>query len=130
MDLMKSYFDYIKICIDEKGVFPHQCMAVNQKDELVLMALMVNSDSALFKIVEMIKSNDYKEIIWSLDRYCKEGQGTTLNDCLAGFHWKENNFISFIIEYQNEPRIVCEPNYQNPHWNAMLEREIKRMNLV
>lgn len=125
-DLFKFYWDLTVLAIDENGVFPHNAIVINQEGTTELMALMVDSKDALKAIANVIRKNP-KELIFGMDRTCREGQGTTLKDCVAGCHLKDGKFTPFIIEYQHNPRIVKPMDYENQFWIETLKKEIEML---
>jgi hypothetical protein len=123
MNIVETFLDLIKLSIDERGVYPHHGLVLSQDDKLTMMAFDFHPEQVLLKIMDEIKKNP-KEVIYGLDRTCLSGQGTTLGDCVAGVYWKAGQSRSFIVEYQNEPRIVKEINWENEFWTGSLKSEI------
>jgi len=105
----------------------HQCL--HTKDgALTMTALMLNPEQVYLQILNTLIRDQPDELIFGMDRYCKEGQGTTLKDCIAGF-WivmASASCAPFIIEYQDEPRIVKPIQWDNANWNQMLLLELRR----
>lgn len=123
-NLPEMYHGVISSFIDEKGVFPHQAIGLTHEDKYEVMAVMVHPEQMLHHVAKCIQSKKYKEFIWSMDRSCREGQGTTLGDCVAGYYWNGENYKPFIIEYQHNPRILKEIQWDNQAWTEMLKGDL------
>lgn len=123
--LPEKYHNVISKFIDEKGVFPHQMLVLDQNDKLGVFALALDKPNEMMHVVikTLVKENP-KELIYGLDRFTKAGQGTTLGDLVAGCYWNGTGWRPFIIEYQHEPRVVKPIEWNNAHWNENLKKEL------
>ena len=123
INLPEMYYDMISRYIDEEGVYPHQCFWIDKETGKVsVVALAVTPDQAMTKVFEFLPKAS--ELIYSLDRSARDNQGTELGDLVAGCYWKDGEWTPFIIEYQNEPRIVKPMNWDNTWWNESLRKEL------
>lgn len=121
--LPQLYHDVISSSIDAGGVHPHQAIAISPNDRVTMYSLDLPPHQAWKAVRETIR-HGVKELIYGLDRYAKDGQGTTLNDLIAGAHYAGGLWRPFIIEYQHEPRRVLPIDWLNPHWSAVVSREL------
>jgi len=121
-DLLKMYHDLVSLSIGESGVYPHHAIAIRKDAGVEMLVLDLSPKQVFLLISKKIKESD--ELIFALDRTCKDGQGTTLGDCVAGLHWIEGELKPFIIEYQDSPRIVKEIDWNNEFWTQALKNDI------
>ncbi|CAN5371224.1 hypothetical protein BH10PSE14_BH10PSE14_04680 [soil metagenome] len=123
--LPDMYHEHLARCIDEKGIeIPHG-FVVHQDGTMTLLALAVPPDHA-YRVMLSQWLRDAKEMIFALDRFARDGQGTTLGDLMAGYYFvRGERPRPFIIEYQHEPRIVYPIAWDNAFWNSALARELK-----
>lgn len=119
------YHDHISRAIDEKGVYPHQMLCEDQDGKLGVYALMLNKPHEVFNaVMKCLVQDKPKQLIYGMDRFCKPGQGTTLGDCIGGAYWNGEAWRVFIIEYQNEPRIVKPLDWTNEFWKKSIRAEL------
>ena len=123
--LTEIYHSAISAFIDSKGVYPHKAIGLSHDNKIDMMAFMVRPEQVLELVAKAIRSKQYRELIWSMDRSCSAGQGTTLGDCVAGYYWDGENYKPFIIEYQHDPRILKDIQWDNPAWNEMLKNDLE-----
>jgi hypothetical protein len=128
--LEEQYHDLISTWIDEKGVYPHKMLSLDSEGRLTLSALDLKPPQAIETfLAETIKA---EEVIFGLDRFTRDGQGTTLSDVITCVHFRREtpDTVSWrpgIIEYQHEPRIVKPWNWENRHWNGVIMGEIDQV---
>ena len=123
--LPDCFHGIIAVSIGAEGVYPHQCYH-RKNGEATLSALALNRPIECYAYVAgIIRKDKPDELIFGLDRFCKEGQGTTLKDCIGGAHWDGILWTPFIIEYQHEPRIVKPIDWQNECWNRFITSELR-----
>lgn len=127
--LTYQFHEVISRAIDEQGVFPHQCLDI--KDGKVTMsAVAINDPAQAYVYVKSIMlTRKPDQLAFGLDRFCKEGQGTTLNDCITGAYRNEGTWKPFVIEYQNEPRIVKPIDWENAFWNERIMEDLRHFKL-
>jgi hypothetical protein len=130
IDITKLFYDHVSMSIDEKGVYPHIMMVEDGSSTLHIHALMLEHPFQVFSAVAKQILDNPKKLIYGLDRFCKDGQGTTLGDCVAGAYWDGSVWKSFIIEYQHEPRIVQPMEWENKSWNDMVMTELRHMDAL
>lgn len=129
--LPEKYHEIISSAIDEKGVFPHQMLGEDDNGKLTMFAVAINNPKQAMEYIFNIFNGNTKDVpkqkqlIYTLDRWCEKGQGTTLKDCLAGAFYNGRFWLPFVIEYQNEPRIVKPINWNNSFWNEKIREELK-----
>lgn len=125
IDLPRMMLSAVESLIDKNGVYPHQ-MIVERKDGTVEMNSL---DLSPYQVYEYAKSKasdpETSRMVFGLDRFCRDGQGTTLGDCVGCLIFDGERWDTFIVEYQNEPRVVKPIDYGNEFWNAALRREAK-----
>lgn len=125
--LPEQFHSLVDICIDEKGVYPHQGIVLNKDGKLEMLAMDLPIHDVFREVFRAIVIREAQEVVFALDRSTREGQGTTLGDVLTGWHWKDGKWATFIIEYQNEPRIVKPIEWNNEFWNQILSDEIEKV---
>jgi hypothetical protein len=122
--LTEIYHEWITSTVDEKGFEIPNGLIVDDAGDMTVVALAVPPTQAYQVMIEQC-SRRRCEAIFALDRFAKDGQGTTLGDLLAGFHFTPNAAPRpFIIEYQFAPRVILPIEWNNLHWNAALYREM------
>lgn len=122
--LPDEYHRHISLAIDEKGVYPHQMLVEDKDGKLGVYALALPEPHQVLTAMLKALMEKPKQLIYGMDRYCKEGQGTTLGDCIAGAYWNGEAWRPFVIEYQNEPRIVKPLDWNNAWWKKAIKSEL------
>lgn len=123
MELPTLYHNHIGICIGQGGVYPHVMMVEDPQNKLGVFALDLKPEQVMKKAVDTLIKEKPKQLMFGLDRYSKPNQGTTLGDLIGGLYWNGDGWRPFIIEYQDEPRIVKPLDWDNPYWKESLKRE-------
>lgn len=124
MPLIEIYHEWISSTVDEKGFEIPNGLIVGDAGDMTVVVLAVPPAEAYLVMIEQC-SRRRCEAIFALDRFAKDGQGTTLGDLLAGFHFTPDAAPRpFIIEYQFAPRVILPIEWNNLHWNAALYREM------
>lgn len=128
--LVEQFHEHIDRCIDAGGVYPHQAIHV-KAGKYTMMALDLNDAAQVYMTIAavMLKESP-EEAVVGLDRFCKDGQGTTLGDCITAAYWDGKLWRPFIIEYQHEPRIVLPVNWDNEFWNPRILDDMRHFKLV
>lgn len=114
--ILEVFYEICSKMIDEKGIYPHQAIFINDKDKISVCALMVPPLAVISWALKQTETA--KEIVFGLDCTTKPGQGTEFADVLVVFHW-ERSFPTFqigVVNYQNEPRIVRPIDWENQFW--------------
>lgn len=124
VDVVDTYYNLIGIAINKHGVYPQHLILIDKHDKMLLMSLDLSVSQCISAMVASFREGP-KKLIMGLDRMCMPNQGTTLGDCIAGFYWNGEKWATFVIEYQNEPRIVKPIEWNNPWWNSVLTKELK-----
>lgn len=121
--LTETYHDWLTASIDEQGAgLPHALIA-REGAGLTVMALDLPPDQ-IYRLMLAEWEKQPLELIFGIDRFAKPGQGTTLDDLVAGWHFTRDRPIPFIVEYRHAPRVVGPIAYDNFWWNAALTREL------
>lgn len=122
--LPEIYYDLVSNSIDENGIeIPHGVIIAGD-GSMTMVALAVPSSPGYDFMLAQWQKLEGKEMIFAFDRYCKEGQGTSLGDAIAGHYCTREGTRPFIIEYQHAPRIVKPIQWDNAFWNAALNSEL------
>lgn len=127
-NLPELYHRVIGTAIDEKGVFPHQCIWLDEDGKVNMGALALNRpDEVMAAVVKILVKEKPTELMYGLDRFSKPGQGTELKDLIAGAYWNGEAWRVFTIEYQNDPRIVKPIDWDNDWWKHAVRHEITQV---
>ena len=123
--LTEVYHDWLVATVDENGFeIPHGLIK-HADGTITVVALAVPPAEAYKVMLGQWDPAKSIEMIFALDRFTKPGQGTTLGDVMAGFHFTRSTRPQpFIVEYQHEPRIVKPIEWSNPWWNDALVGEL------
>jgi len=133
--LVDEFHAYVSSIIDEKGVYPLPGMSrigFSDKREIAAITEVALAAKWFWDQVTMRGSS---ECIIGLDMMTKPGQGTEFADALVCVHWAEgmdekdwgSSFRIGVINYQNEPRIVRQFDWNNSHWIKTMTSHIKSM---
>lgn len=126
------YAESVANVIDERGVYPHQAMALRTDGSLRMMALDtdVHEWSRLFWNEVQGLNGQNAEVIFGLDMSTRPNQGTEFADALVLVHWTHDPdkkladpscFKTGVINYQHEPRIVRPIDWNNEHWQHWMQ---------
>jgi hypothetical protein len=122
--LVTQFEEWCSATVSPEGFEIPHALALNAAGEMTVYALALDVQSAYRLMASTWLRGEVVELIFALDRFAKPGQGTTLGDLLAGWHWSKAGRRPFIIEYQHEPRIVKPVEWGNAFWNAALTGEL------
>ena len=126
-DLPTIFHKIITDYIDEKGVYPHQCIWLDQNDKICIAAMDLLPDQVYYHVESVLLLEKPKELIFGLDRSTKEGQGTEFADVLVAIHFKNGKYKVGVINYQFEPtKIVRDWDWDNEFWNNAVEKELSQ----
>lgn len=121
--LPETFRDFLTSSIDESGAGLAHALLIHDDGTMTVMALDLEPDQ-IYRLMIAEWAKRPREMIFALDRFAKPGQGTTLPDLVAGWHFTRAQPAPFIVEYQHEPREVKAVDYGNAWWNATLTREL------
>lgn len=126
MSLVDKYWNFIASCIDEKGVYPHQAMALLPGDKYEVFAIDGSPDD----VIKLVRKHFPRslEFIYGLDRSTRPGQGTEFADVLTCAHYTagaDEPWRVGVINYQHEPRIVRPWDWNNQFWTEMVMKEVR-----
>lgn len=125
--LTEVFHDYVASTIDPEGFPTPHALVRDQTGALTVVVLAVDLPEA-YAVMLKLWDQGAAEMIFALDRYALPGQGTTLGDLLAGFHFTRHAAPRpFIIEYRYDPRVVLPIDWDNPFWTAGLYGEINQV---
>lgn len=121
------FYEWVASTVDPEGFpIPH-ALVRDPKGALAVMALAVGPTEA-YAVMLKLWDQGAAEMIFALDRYALPGQGTTLGDLLAGFHFTRDGAPRpFIVEYQYAPRVVKPIDWDNLYWTAGLYDEFNQV---
>lgn len=123
-DLLTTWHEHLSTSIDVEGFEVPHAFALDAEQKLTIFALALPCGDGYRLMTSQWESKKYQELVFALDRYALPGQGTQLNDLLAGWHFTFEGPRPFIVEYRYEPREIRPIDWGNAHWNAALEREL------
>lgn len=127
-DFMKANED----SIDEAGIKIPKGLSLDKDGGLSFYALALGGTNAptlqLYACASRaIAEHQPTHLIFGWDRFCKPGQGTTMEDALSVHYWDGVNWYLGIMEYQKQPAKVMPINWENPHWQQLLTHELHYM---
>lgn len=130
--LLQPFCDWLAGVIDDEGVYPIPVVSRDRDGKVTMAAMDVEAMDVLEYVWRQITCEQVAELIFGLDRSTKPGQGTEFSDVLTCGHWFSGFHESwnaawkpFVINYQNEPRIVRPPDFANEFWNAKILSELQ-----
>ncbi len=121
-DLPEMFWTIAESSVDVEGIYPHHAFSL-QDGKLTCVALMIDPPEVLAVIKKLI-TDGAEEIIYGLDRMTRPGQGTEFADVLTCGHYKDGKWRIGVINYQHEPRIVREWDWDNEFWTEAMEYEL------
>ena len=126
MPLTVMYHEWMAATVDEDGFEMPYGLVLDDDGQITVMALALTPDQAYQHMLKHWTEHRPAEMIFAIDRYAKPGQGTTLRDLMAGWHFikADPRPRPFVVEYQFDPRLVKPIEWDNLHWNAALTREL------
>ncbi|GAA3254781.1 hypothetical protein [Sphingomonas yabuuchiae] len=125
--LTEVFHEWVASTVDPEGFPVPHALVRNREGTLTVVALAVPPTEA-YAVMLKLWHQGAEEMIFALDRFALPGQGTTLGDLLAGFHFTRHAAPRpFIIEYQHAPRIVRPIDWDNVHWTAGLYGEFNQV---
>ncbi len=130
-DLPKLFFEMVCCIIDEKGIFPPPLL-VKKANGSLEAGVITGPVQFAYNVVKLhFNDSECLEFVYGLDRYTRPGQGTEFNDVFVGaFCEKRNGIIvwkPYAINYQKEPRIVRDYDWNNNFWNECTLNELKKI---
>lgn len=126
IDLVKMFLELNFGILDETGIHPSQGIAVFPDKQIIMAFADVQGAMRHIRQVFLQKP---ESLIFGLDRFLKDEQGTQLGDGLSVSYYRNGRWRFGIIEYQFEPRIVKEVNWTNQFWNRALAAEVRSVGI-
>lgn len=112
--------------LDSDGVYPHICVCQPAEGKLEVQLLYYDYSQVIAHCAQL-KLLGATEIMFGVDRTTKEGQGTEFKDVLTCGHWQcDNGWRIAVLNYQYEPRILRDFDWDNAFWSAAMLEEIQR----
>lgn len=127
IDLPAAYHDLLARTMDEQGFEIPHAFGLDPEGAMTMFALALPVPDAYRVMLGQWGSGKFVELIFAFDRYTRPGQGTTLGDLMAGWHFTRSAARPFIVEYRFDPREMLPINWENAHWNQALAREAAAM---
>jgi hypothetical protein len=113
--------------LNEEGI-PTICVYRDRSGEIHGEILECQYGQAINRCA-VLKAEGATEIIFGVDRSTEEGQGTEFADALTCGHWVGDNGGQWrigVINYQYEPRILRDYDWDNAYWSQHMLEEIER----
>lgn len=127
-EFLQTAHSHMKAMLENDGEFwpPHAWRLTDEGVSVYCLAMDEPSQCWDVAMAECSKP-DTLQMLFGLDRHGKPGQGTTLQDLVAGFYYEAGApqpFRPFIVEYASkpEPRVLWF-NWDNAFWCAAIEYE-------
>ena len=133
-DLKQLFFDTVVNAIDDDGVYPHICMALERNGQLRCEMLDLGYPQVLRHIAMLRMEGEITELIFGVDRETRKGQGTEFNDVLTCAYWRcdkppsrlsDGTWEVGVINYQPTPKIVRPFDWKNKFWQNQMTTEIR-----
>lgn len=128
IDMEKSmphiFQEVAKVAIGDDGVFPHICIWKKDGHVCVEAVVIKEPRHVMEHILRLFLDKNPDELIYAIDRVRDRNYGIELDDFLAGAYWTGKAWKAFVMEYQNDPRIIKPLNYMNPFWKKTIREEI------
>jgi len=128
-NLLDIFTEQCERALQEKGVYPNQCVWQTECGEMVYVGMLdISPDDVIKFALNCLLCKGAKEIVFGLDRYVtnKEEQGLEHNDVLTVFHFDVEGWHYGVLEYQYEPRVWKDIDWDNDYWRDLMEAEIIR----
>lgn len=124
-DIIAPFYDLLCDSIDVDGVSIPNAVMLGADDKLTVVALALPPQQVYAFMLSRWTLDRAQAMIFGLDRFAKDGQGTTLGDLIAGHYFERGQSSRpFIVEYQHDPRIVQPIDWDNAFWNRQLLVEL------
>ena len=120
--LPETFWSMIEGMIDEQGVYPQQLLHITD-GELSCCSLMLDPPQ-IVPLAKKLVAQGAEELIFGLDRTTRPGQGTEFADVLTCAHYKDGEWRVGVINYQHEPRIVRDWDWNNEFWTEAVLYEL------
>lgn len=129
-EIIKEFCDYIAIVKDEEGIYPSPLITCFHNGKKEIAALALESDQTIAEAIKHTRNLSPREhlgfceeLVFGIDRFTKENQGTTLANVLTCAYWNKDGWVPFVIEYDDDQ--ILPPNWNNEFWNKIINDEIK-----
>lgn len=125
-----QYLDYVKICMNEKGIYPFPGFFKCQDDKLIVSAFAVSPEEVYKSAFALSVKEDAKEFAFGLDRFNKKGQGIDMRFksvfTVCYFVRGNPNPTVIVIPY-NSPDDCGEYQYNNQWWQTCVHNEMEML---
>lgn len=131
-DLIDDYHKFVAGMINYKGIFPCPGMSLNGDGQLAIAS--ITSATASFDwFWNQITIEQSVECVFGLDLSTLPGQGTEFDSVFVCAHWTDgmdgkpwhSSFRIGVINYQDEPRIVRDFDFDNEFWTAQFTKYLR-----
>jgi hypothetical protein len=123
--LVAEFTTYITIAVDAEGIHPLPAWIITADDQRDILAVaMPTSDAVGHVLAHTARTADWQALLFGIDVFCKENQGTTLDSAL----------VLVCVQRGLQPRVgvieyswnggyptVLPVNWDNQFWPARLE---------
>lgn len=122
--MLFKFYQHCQTCITEEGFFPYP--ALYTKDNKITISFLDLQATHVIKwAFETISKENPDELIYGIDRYAKENQGTSEKDLLSIVYYNKNTgWTPGIIEYNPNTLYCHHYNWDNQWWNQIILDEI------
>ena len=123
---LEKYIDYVKSCIDEKGIHPAPAWMLSPDDKLTVMAMVVPPEQIYTIVLGYGKKENPKEVMFGIDRYNKKGQGIDIRYksvfTIMYMNTAKEEILILALPY-NSPTDIGELQHDNKWWQFAVSRE-------
>lgn len=127
-DFLKRFEDYVEVMADDEEGFRMSPGMSRKGEQLTMMTMAMDPREVDGVMLDHMVVETPDEAIWAIDRFGKEGQGTTRANLLAGYYYvgDTHKIQPFILEYDLTPEKVFEPLNLDPpkFWKDVLKKEL------
>lgn len=114
---------------NQNGITIPNALMVDSKGEINVMAMAIfgnNSVGQTYQIIHKFLTEENPiELVFGIDRFTREGQGTTRKNVFSVTYFSRGVFKFGIIEYDLWPEVkVDEIRWDCEHWNDALKNEL------
>jgi hypothetical protein len=137
-DLREIFYKIVEPQFDEDGC-PNLCLYLDKDNRLLVDSLGSKSYREILRHAVMRRVEGALELVIGVDRSTAEGQGTEFKDVYTCAYWKciqSTNKLSSsgdwqigVINYQAEPKIVREWDWDNEFWKKQMGDEIRNYDM-
>lgn len=128
------YLDYVKTCINEKGIHPYPGFFKRKDKTLTVTSFDLTPEETYRAAFLLSVKEDIPEFAFGVDRFNVEGQGIDI-------HYKSVFVILYIVMNAKEPLSVIvlpynsredcgECQYNNKFWQSCVQAELSMFKLT